>query len=156
MQVNFTTKASPAQVLAAMTDFSDARPKIWSGTLDPAAYELREIGDTWAVARESTAKSPFWVVSRYDWSDPTAIRADVVESSYGGGGQAVMRIKPGEAGGSRVSYAWDSTGARGLNRVLLFVMHHLPLGRLLARQYRQTLDRYAEGGVGPGSSTNVD
>ncbi len=72
MQFEVTTQASPAQVLRALTDFSDRRPEIWNRTLDPTTYQLRELGESWAVARESTPGSPFWVVARYDWSDPTA------------------------------------------------------------------------------------
>jgi hypothetical protein len=36
--------------------------------------QVHELGDSWAVARESTPGSPFWVVTRYDWSDPTMVR----------------------------------------------------------------------------------
>src|SRR5215210_294877 len=71
MRFDVTTDASPGQVLQALTDFTERRPGIWHRTLDPQTYELRELGDTWAVARESTAGSPFWVVERYDWSDPS-------------------------------------------------------------------------------------
>lgn len=39
---------------------SATAPRIWHRTLDPKTYELRERGSTWAVARESTAGSPFW------------------------------------------------------------------------------------------------
>ena len=68
MRFEVTTHASPEQVREALTDFTDRRARIWNRTLDPKAYEVRAVGDTWAVARESTAGSPFWVVSRYDWS----------------------------------------------------------------------------------------
>lgn len=74
MRFEVTTDASPAQVLQALTDFTERRPRIWHRTLDPQTYELRELGDTWAVARESTAGSPFWVIERYDWSDPSVVR----------------------------------------------------------------------------------
>jgi len=46
-------------VLRALTDFTERRPQIWSRTLDPRTYEVRELGDTWAVAKEGTARSPF-------------------------------------------------------------------------------------------------
>src|SRR5689334_7096599 len=91
MRFDVTTKASPEQVFRAMTDFSDRRPKIWNRTLDPKKYELRDRGDTWAVARESTPGSPFWVVSRYEWADPAEIRWTFVETSYGGGGETFVR-----------------------------------------------------------------
>src|SRR4051794_19785242 len=83
MRFDVDTKASAEQVRRALTDFTDRRLQIWNRTLDPKKYELREQGDTWAVARESSPGSPFWVVARYDWSEAAVIRWTVVESSYG-------------------------------------------------------------------------
>ena len=74
MRFDLTTKASPQQVLRAMTDFTDHRLEIWHKTLDPKVYEVRERRDTWAVAREGSPRVPFWVVVHYDWSDPRLIR----------------------------------------------------------------------------------
>ena len=70
--------ASPEQVRGALTDFTGRRLQTWNRTLDPKKYELREQGDTWAVARESAPGSPFSVVARYDWSDAAVIRWTVV------------------------------------------------------------------------------
>lgn len=50
MRFDLVTQASPEQVLDAMTDFTDRRLEIWH-TLDPKVYEVRESGETWAVAR---------------------------------------------------------------------------------------------------------
>ncbi|WP_404388220.1 hypothetical protein [Humibacillus xanthopallidus] len=94
MRLDFETKASPAQVRRALTDFSERRLQIWHRTLDPKTYEVRDRGDTWAVAKESSPGSPFWVVMRYDWSDPDVVRWTVTESSYGGGGQGFARVTP--------------------------------------------------------------
>ena len=112
VQFELETKASPAQVRCALTDFSSRRLQTWNRTLDPKRYELRAQGATWAVARESSRGSPFWVVVRYDWSDPVAIRWTVEESSYGGGGTGVARIVPKHDGGTRLSVAYDATDAR--------------------------------------------
>ncbi|MFI5898064.1 SRPBCC family protein [Actinoplanes sp. NPDC051513] len=143
MRFDVDTKASPAQVRRAFTDFTDRRPRILSRTLDPKTYEVREQGDTWAVARESTPGSPFWVVARYDWSEPDAIRWTVTESSYGGGGDGFVRIAARDGGGSRVHAEWTSTGARRSQKPLLFLLHHGPMHRLIARMWTSTLDRYA-------------
>ena len=51
MRFDFTTRASPEQVLRALTDFTESRPETWNRTLDPKTYELRESGQTWAVAQ---------------------------------------------------------------------------------------------------------
>jgi uncharacterized protein YndB with AHSA1/START domain len=142
------TKASPEQVLRALTDFSSRRLQTWNRTLDPKRYELRAQGDTWAVARESSPRSPFWVVVRYDWSDPAAIRWTVEESSYGGGGKGVARIVPRDDGGTRLSVAYDATGARPAQKPLLFLLHRRPMGRVIARLWLSALDRYAQSGEG--------
>ena len=111
MRFDVTTDASPGQVLQALTDFTERRPRIWHRTLDPKTYELRELGSTWAVARESTAGSPFWVVERYDWSDPSVVRWADVETSWGGLGSGEVRIVPLDGGGSRIEARWTNGGA---------------------------------------------
>jgi hypothetical protein len=50
MRFDVTTIASPGQVLQALTDFTERRPRIWHRTLDPKTYELRELGSTWTMA----------------------------------------------------------------------------------------------------------
>ena len=142
------TSASPEQVRCAFTDFTDRRLRTWSRTLDPGRYELRDHGETWAVALEGSPRSPFWVVARYDWSDPEVIRWTVEESSYGGGGEGVVRIVPAPGGGSRVHVEYDNTDARPRQRPLLFLLHHGPMGRIIARMWASALDGYAESGAG--------
>jgi hypothetical protein len=45
LRFDLKTKASPEQVLRALTDFTDARLQIWNRTLDPKTYELRDSGE---------------------------------------------------------------------------------------------------------------
>lgn len=145
MRFAVTTKASPEQVLAALTDFSDCRPQIWTRTLDAKSYEVRELGDTWAVAKESTAGSPFWVVERYDWSEPGIVRWTDVETSWGGLGSGEVRILSAEGGGSRLEAAWSNGEATGRrDRIMLWMLHRGPMHRVIARMWRTTLDRYAD------------
>jgi hypothetical protein len=144
-----TTEASPAQVLRALTDFSDRRLETWNRTLDPKTYQLRELGESWAVARESTPGSPFWVVSRYDWSDPTVIRWTDVENSYGGHGSGSVRIAATADGGSRLDVEWSNTEpSRTRDKVMLFLLHRTPVHRAIARLWRDALDRYARADPG--------
>lgn len=145
VQFEVETKASPEQVRRALTDFSSRRLQTWSRTLDPKRYELRDHGETWAVAREATPGSPFWVVARYDWSDPDVIGLTVQESSYGGAGEGSFRIAPGEHGGSRLHVEWDNTdAARSWQKLLLWLIHRGPLGRIVSRMWTTSLDRYAQ------------
>ena len=143
MRFDLTTKASPEQVLRAMTDFTDRRLKIWHKTLDPKVYEVRELGDTWAVAREGSPRVPFWVVVHYDWSDPRLIRWTEVESNHGDRGAGSMRIGPGDEGGSRVRVEWTTHAVRTRDRIAMFLLHHT-MNRVIARMWREALDRYAQ------------
>lgn len=141
MRFDIETQASPEQVRRALTDFTQERLRIWDRTLDPKTYELREQGPEWAVARESTPWSPFWVVARYDWSDPVVVRWTVVESSYGGGGEGFVRVGPRTGGGSRVHAEWVNTEPRR-QKLMLFLLHLVP-DQVLARMWAAALDRYA-------------
>ena len=138
------TIATPEQVLRALTDFTDRRLEIWRRTLDPRSYELRGQGDTWAVARESSPGSPFWVVARYDWSGPRTVRWTVEESSYGGGGTGVVHVEPRPGGGSRLHVDYDNTEVRTRDKPLMLLLHHGPMGRIIGRMWAAALDRYAE------------
>jgi hypothetical protein len=141
MRFDIETQASPEQVHRALTDFTQERLHIWNRTLDPKTYELREHGLNWAVARESTPRSPFWVVARYDWSDPSVVRWTVVESSYGGGGQGFVRIVLRDGGGSRLHAEWVNTKPRR-QKLMLLLLHLVP-DRMIARMWATALDRYA-------------
>lgn len=142
MRIDLRTSASPEQVRRAFTDFSDRRLRTWHRTLDPATYELRGVGADCAEARESSPRSPVWVVCRYDWSDPDVVRWTVTDASYGGGGDGWVRAAPDVAGGSRVRAGWTSTDVRR-QRVVILLVHHTPLHRLVQRQWGATLDEYA-------------
>jgi hypothetical protein len=140
-----TTQASPDQVREALTDFTDRRLRIWNRTLDPKTYAVRAHGDTWAVAHESTAGSPFWVVSRYDWSDPTVVRWAVEQCSWGGSGTGSVRVAPADGGGSRVHAEWTYTEAsRTRDKVVLSLIQRFPVSRIIARGWVKALDRYAQ------------
>ncbi len=153
VRFDVTTRASPEQVRQALTDFSDRRLQIWDRTLDPKTYEVRELGDTWAVARESTARSPFWVVLRYDWSDPAVVRWTVEESSYGGHGTGSVRVAPTHDGGSRLQAEWNYTDiSRTRDKVLLSLIQRFPMSRMIPRMWVSALDRYAQSD--PGGSRN--
>ena len=143
MRFDLETTASPEQVSRALTDFSERRLQTWSRTLDPETYELRDHGEHWALVRESSPRSPVWVVLRYDWTDPAVVRWTVEDSSYGGDGGGEVRISPRDGGGSRVHAEWVATHASGWQRPLVFLVNHGPMGPMVARMWTSALDRYA-------------
>ena len=141
MRFDLVTQASPQQVLEAMTDLTDRRLEIWR-TLDPEVYEVRESGDTWAVAREGSPHSPYWVVVRYDWSDPQVVRWTELDSNHGDPGSGFMRIQPDGAGGSRLHVEWTAHPIRLRDKAALWILHHT-MGPVIARMWRKDLDRLA-------------
>lgn len=144
MRFDLVTRASPEQVLEAMTVFTDRRLKIWSKTLDPKIYEVMELGDTWAVAREGSPRSPFWVIVRYDWSDPRVIRWTELETNHGDPGDGFMRIEPRGEGGSQLHVEWSTHPVRIRDKLAIFLLHHTMNG-VIARMWRKALDRFALG-----------
>jgi hypothetical protein len=147
VRFDLTTRATPEQVLRALTDFSPRRLETWSKTLDPATYDARVVGDTWAVAKESTPGSPYWVVCRYDWSDPTWVRWTMVETSWGGGGDGSVRIDPAADGGSRLDVEWVYTGfTSARDRILLPLIQAWPMRSVIRRSWAAALDGYADAG----------
>ena len=142
MRFDLVTRASPEQVLEAMTDFTDRRLEIWSATLDPKYYEVRDVGDTWAVAREGSPHSPYWVLVRYDWSDPRVIRWTELETNHGDPGDGFMRVEPDGAGGSRLHVEWSTRPVGVRDKVAIFVLHHT-MNRAIARMWRKAFDRFA-------------
>ena len=145
MRFEASTRASPERVRRALTDFSDRRLQILNRTLDPKTYEVREHGETWAVAKESTPGSPYWVVARYDWSEPMVVRWTIVESSYGGHDTGSVRIAPTGDGGSRLNVEWSYTDiSRTRDKVMLSLIQRFPMSRMISRMWVSALDRYAE------------
>ena len=144
MRLDFETRASPEQAREALTDFSDRRLRIWHRSLNPDTYAVLDSGETWAVAKESSARSPFWVVCRYDWSDPDIVRWTIVESSYRGGGRGLATATPRPGGGSRVHAEWNNTGAPWTQKPLLFLIHLPPMQRVIQRLWKSALDEYAD------------
>jgi hypothetical protein len=126
---SIVTPVDPDAVFNAMIDFSDRRPEFWPA-LNPGAYEVHELGDTWAEVTEGSEPdvirwSPFalqrkakavWARQRYVWSvtDRTA-RWTVVESPWiHVPGPAEYRVTPHDHG-SRIEYVVAHGGRRQMD-----------------------------------------
>jgi|SRR5690242_14451392 hypothetical protein len=94
MRFDIETKASPEQVCRALTDFTPRRLRTWDRTLDPATYQLRQQRPHLGGRTREPPRSPFWVIARYEWSDPAKVRWTIVESSYVGRGEGIVRVRP--------------------------------------------------------------
>ncbi|MGY1711010.1 hypothetical protein ACI8AC_16015 [Geodermatophilus sp. SYSU D00758] len=147
--VGFDTAATPEQVLDAFTDTTDRRLDIWRSTLDPAKYEVRERGDTWAVVREGSAGTRIWVLLRYDWAERGVVRWELVDSDHCDTGRGEVRATPRAEGGSRVDVVIDHRSPRGLRGRTILLVQRLVGPIAFARMWRRTLDRLA---AAPGTS----
>jgi Polyketide cyclase / dehydrase and lipid transport len=113
-----TTALAPERVLAALTDFTADRPRVWPG-LDPRFYEVHELGETSAEVTEGSAfAGGVWERARYDWSGPGLVRITVLDSNaFAPGGSWIYRISP-DGGGSRVELRVQRRGRTVKGRLL--------------------------------------
>ena len=75
-----TTTATPAQVLAGITDFGPGRQEIFGNSGDEF-LEVHDLGATTADVTEGTGKNGralTWERLQYDWSDPSRVTMKVV------------------------------------------------------------------------------
>lgn len=138
------TRASPEQVFTALTDVSERRLQVWSKTLDPAKYEVREQGEGWAVVREGSAGVHLWVVLRYEWAAPDRVSWTLVDSDHCDRGTGEVLITPGDGGGSRLDVTIHHAGGRGLRGRAVLLTQRLLGPRVFPRTWRAALDRLAD------------
>ena len=141
VEYSLETAATPEVVLGAMTDFTEHRLEVWNGTLDPKKYEVRQLGDTWAVVKEGSPGKKVWVVLRYDWSRPGIITWELLNSGYAKRGTGVIRVSPGENGGSRLDVVIHHTGPKGVGGAVILLFQGLLGPIVFPRLWRKRLDR---------------
>lgn len=143
-QSSFETKASPDQVLAALTDFSDKRTEIWEGTLDPDKYEVYEVGETSAEVREGSKRPNVWAIEHYDWAQPGRVTWKVKESNFCKAGSGIeLSISEGASGGSNLDLTWDRSPSN-LKGWMLVAPMKIVGPKMIAKFVGGALDRYAE------------
>jgi hypothetical protein len=89
----------PEQVIAALVDFSDRRPRIWTETCHPAIYRVHRLADTDAEVTEGVPFS--WSREHYDWSHPGEVTLTQLTSNVARDGVIIYRVSE-PAAGSRV------------------------------------------------------
>lgn len=81
LTVTAHTSASPDQVLAAVCDFSERRPRLWPN-VQARFFQVHDQGPDYADVTEGIRMlGVFWERERYDWSEPGAVRAVVTDSN---------------------------------------------------------------------------
>jgi hypothetical protein len=77
-----TTKSTPEQFVAALTDFGLGRSKVWGNTADKY---LKVHGQGPGEADVTEGSSGIWERLRYDWSDPNRVVMTTTDSNLWGG-----------------------------------------------------------------------
>lgn len=140
VRYEFDTILPPEGVAAALTDFSERRPKLWPN-LDPAKYRVHERGDTWAVVTEGNHRPHVWSRERYDWSSPGRISWMVEESNFCAPGSGVVAsLTPGTGGGTHVVIDWERIPTSPIGYLAAVVVR---LGKDRVLGFRAALDNMA-------------
>jgi hypothetical protein len=141
VEYDVDTTLPPDRARAALIDFSDRRPDIWTG-IERSLYEVYEVGETWAEIREGT-KMPgmkLWARERYDWSEPNTVRWTVVDSNFSApGSRLIASLSPTDAGGTRIHVDWERTPSSFVGRVVMFLIVATK-GRPLAASMQKALN----------------
>jgi hypothetical protein len=125
-------------VVAALTDFSSRRPEIWPD-LDPAVYEVIELGETSALVREGQRVPRLWALEAYDWSAPGVVTWVARESNFCTPGSSMsVHVRRAEDGGSHLDVSWDRTATTFKGRLVVALVR-LSRGRPLAKSYAAAL-----------------
>jgi hypothetical protein len=77
-----TTKSTPEQFVAALTDFGPGRSKVWGNTADKY---LKVHGQGPGEADVTEGSSGIWERLHYDWSDPNRVVMTTTDSNLWGG-----------------------------------------------------------------------
>ena len=98
------TPLSPAAVLAALTDFSERRAKLWPN-IDAAHYTLHARGPGWAEVTEgNSVAGGIWERNRYEW-DAAAGRLSITtleSNTWAPGSRWEYRLQPAVSGGTSI------------------------------------------------------
>lgn len=143
LKVESETSLSPGQVVTALTDFSERRPKMWTG-ISPQHYKVYSVGESSADVREGTKQGPLdvWAREEYDWSRPNTVVWTVKESNFCAPGSFVKaEIVPREGGGSTIKATWDRTPTSFSGRFIFAIMK-LGRGKPIESSMRKGLANY--------------
>jgi hypothetical protein len=144
--VSEAISASPEQVLAAVTDLSRERVKVWSNA-KPRYFKLHDQGADFAEVTEGF-RPPFgrvWERSRYQWEDPGLIRQTVIDSNVLTPGSTwELKISP-SARGSTVQMRLQRTFRDSTKGRIASAINHLGGRRLWGWYLRKALKGVEKG-----------
>ncbi|MFL5756212.1 MAG: hypothetical protein ACJ77N_07900 [Chloroflexota bacterium] len=142
LEFELESSATPAAIIAGLTNFTDRRPEIWPG-LDAKQYKVLMVGDTWADVREGSASS-VWARERYDWSTPGRVRWTVQDSSFSTAGDFVEAVVTPRGTGSTVHMTWSRRGKSAFAKLMVALIV-LTRGYLVRRSFAAGLRQIEAG-----------
>jgi hypothetical protein len=127
------TTATPAQVLAAITDFGPGRQEIFGNSGDEF-LKVHELGKTSADVTEGTGRNGHavtWERLRYDWSDPHKVTMQVLDSNvFSNASKHTYTLTPKADGTTDVDVDVDREGKNFKGRVISAVVSTVGKGSL--------------------------
>ena len=138
-EFDFTTTATPDQVVELMTDFSPNRPHRWPAS-STKAFEVYRVGETDADIREGQDFPRVWATWHYDWSVPDSVTLTVVESdALATGSHMSLTATAVAGGGSSVHGVWEQTSKNVIALAGVTLMRFVG-PRFLAAYYTKVYD----------------
>jgi len=123
-----TTTATPAEIVAAVTDFGPGRSEIFGNSADDY-LEVHSQGVDEADVTEGSGG--IWERLHYDWSDPSRIEMTTTDSNvWGGHSGHVYTITPKADGTTDVDAVVVREGKNLKGRALALVLGTVGKGRL--------------------------
>lgn len=143
VEFDLQTRLPPEQVVAALTDFSSARPERWPN-IDPAQYRVYDVQERWADVREGSRMGPFriWAREHYEWSQNKVTWVATESSFCKPGSYMSARIGPADDGGSNLHVVWEREPASLLGRAITRMVT-MTRGKPLKRDLQKALDAQA-------------
>jgi hypothetical protein len=139
--IRVTTAVPPERFIQALTDFGDRRSELF-GNSEGGYLKVHDRGDTWAdVTEGSGVAGGVWQRYRYDWSEPGAVRLEVLDSnSFGKGSSWEYRATPEPGGGSAIALTIHRRPTTLKGRVLDLLLT-LTRNRFVRRDLEKTVAR---------------
>jgi hypothetical protein len=140
-EFDFTTTATPDQVVELMTDFSPNRPHRWPAS-STKAFAVYRVGETDADIREGQDFPKVWATWHYDWSVPGSVTLTVVESDALATGSNMTLTATPAGGGSSVHGVWEQTSKNLIALAGVTLMRFVG-PRFLSKYYKKVYDGLA-------------
>jgi len=120
LHFNQTTTSTPAEFVAALTDFGPDRSELF-GNSSAEYLKLHDAGPDWADVTEGSGG--IWERLSYDWSDPERVVMRTTDSNvWGGASGHTYTLTPREDGTTDIDAVVIREGKNLKGRLLGFVL----------------------------------